>query len=520
VDGWWWNAQFGWSGVGTARVKKKIEYDYRPVPTIERFSECDRFIRGIMGPFGSGKSSGCVMEIITRGMAQRPGADGIRRTRWAVIRNSYPQLNDSTIRTFCDWFPPHIFGKYKAQSHEYLITRFKDCEIEVLFRALDRPDQVENLLSTEYTGAWINEAREIPEAIFEAIQGRVGRFPSSRDEGCTWDGIILDTNPPDTDSWWYRHFEESLDTSRKCTEIVDPETEQKCGEPSVRVFNKFKPEEYASCAKHDKYELFKQPSGLSAKAENLINLKKDYYQNLAAGKKSEFIKVYIKGEYGFIIDGQPVYPEYDDEMHCKEYEVTEGVVIRRGWDFGLTPAVTFSQMHPDGSWRVFDEFIGQNVAADRFSDDLVTYCNQHYPDFWFEDFGDPAGDSRSQVDERTCFQILRAKGINIAPGEQEPGLRIESVKRALNRHNGFWLHPRCVQLRKGFKGGYFYRKLQNKSGTISEKPEKNDYSHPHDALQYDATRLFAYELRTPRKEAERKRYESKKSRPRRSWMAA
>jgi len=305
-------------------TNKKIEYDYGPVPTIERFTDSTKFIRGIMGPFGSGKSSGCVLEIIRRGMEQRPGADGIRRTRWAVIRNSYPQLNDSTIRTVHDWFPPRIFGKYHTQKHEYKITRFKDCEIEILFRALDRPDQVENLLSTEYTGAWLNEAREVPEAIFEAIQGRVGRYPSFREEGCTWDGVIMDTNPPDTDSWWYRHFEESLDTSRVCTEIIEDSTGKKCGEPSVRVFNKFTHEEFAFCRKHDKYELFKQPSGLSPKAENLVNLKKDYYKNLAAGKKSEYIKVYIHGDYGFIIDGQPVYPEYDDAVHCGS------LMLRRG----------------------------------------------------------------------------------------------------------------------------------------------------------------------------------------------
>ena len=75
-----------------------IEYDYRHVPTIERFSESNAFKRALMGPFGSGKSSGCVMEIIKRGMAQTPSPiDGVRRTRWAAVRNSYPQLTSSVI---------------------------------------------------------------------------------------------------------------------------------------------------------------------------------------------------------------------------------------------------------------------------------------------------------------------------------------------------------------------------------------------------------------------------------------
>ena len=64
-------------------------YDYSDVLTIKRFNECDKFFRLLMGPFGSGKSSGCWAEIIDRGMEQQPSYDGVRRTKWAVVRNCY-----------------------------------------------------------------------------------------------------------------------------------------------------------------------------------------------------------------------------------------------------------------------------------------------------------------------------------------------------------------------------------------------------------------------------------------------
>ena len=67
----------------------KILYNYVHVPTIRRFALDEHRIRGIMGPFGSGKSSGCVHEIIRRAHEQKPGPDGIRRTRFAVVRNCY-----------------------------------------------------------------------------------------------------------------------------------------------------------------------------------------------------------------------------------------------------------------------------------------------------------------------------------------------------------------------------------------------------------------------------------------------
>jgi hypothetical protein len=73
-----------------------IEYDYALVPTIGRFSQSRKFIRGLMGPFGSGKSSGCVMDIV-QWAARQPEVGGIRRSRFAVVRNTYRQLSDTSI---------------------------------------------------------------------------------------------------------------------------------------------------------------------------------------------------------------------------------------------------------------------------------------------------------------------------------------------------------------------------------------------------------------------------------------
>lgn len=446
----------------------EVRYSYRDVPTIKQFSESDAFMRGLMGPFGSGKSSGCVVEIMRRAAMQRPGPDGIAHTRWAVIRNTYGQLRDTTIKTFHEWLDPEVFGDWKATDKDFLITALEGLEVEVMFRALDRPDHIRNLLSLELTGAWVNEAREVPWSIIEALQGRVGRYPKMSDGGATWHGIIMDTNPPDDLSGWFKYFEES------------------------------RPHNAA---------IFKQPSGRGPYAENLANLPKGYYENLATGKDEEFCKVYIDGEYGFVVEGKPVYPEYSDTIHCKPCSPIKDKPIRRGWDFGLTPACTFSQILPSGQWIVFDEMTSDSIGVDRFSDDVLLHCSQDYKDFAFEDYGDPAGTSRAQTDERTCFEILRGKGINIEAGEQTPTIRIESVKKPLNSmfggQPGFLLDPRCRMLRRGFMGGYQYRRMQTSREKYAEVPDKNEYSHPHDALQYDATRLFSATVRGREERKER-----------------
>lgn len=421
----------------------------------------------------SGKSAGCSVEIVRRAMEQPPSEDGIRRSKWAVIRNSYRQLEDTSVRTFCDWFPTQHFGDFKQSDMKYTIKALPGVELEILFRALDRPDQVDNLLSLELTGAWVNEAREVPWTIIQALIGRVGRYPKGNLGG--WYGIIMDTNPPDNDSWWYKQFEEK---------------------------------------QADGWEIFKQPSGISPDAENLSHLPANYYKNLISSMEPELAKVYIHGDYGFVIDGKPVYQEYKDSIHCAEVNPVPKEVIYRGWDFGLTPSCVFTQF-VNGKWIVFDEIISESMGADRFSDEVLVYSNVNYPNFKFKDIGDPAGSQRSQTDEKTCFQILYSKGIDIEPGEQTLSARIESVKKALSTlvdgKPCLQMSPKCKQLRKGFQGGYMFKRVRTSEERYKDEPLKNNYSHIHDALQYVGTRLFYQHLITQKDVMPDQKYQKKSS---------
>jgi hypothetical protein len=462
--------------------KNDIRYSYAGVPTLEDFSNSDAFIRGVLGPFGSGKSSAMVVEIVNCGLAQAPGPDGVRRTRWAVIRNTFPELRDTTIRTVFEWLPPAYFGRYLESKHSYTVTAFEKTEIEILFLALDRPEDITKLLSLELTGAWVNEAREVPWSIIEALQGRVGRFPSMRQGGPTWSGIFMDTNPPDTDSKWYAFFEDKnwlKDFERLRREGVLPAN--------------MTPDSYAC--------IFRQPSGLSPQAENLPNLSggRLYYARLAAGKEQEWVKIYIHGQYGFLVEGKLVYPAYVDKAHCKAVDPIPGVTIIRAWDFGLTPACLFMQELPDGRWLVFDEMCADNMSVDKFSDDVIEHCNKAFQgDVDFDDVGDPAGEIRAETDARTSFDILHGKNIMIrAAKSQDPTVRQGAVDKALRMVGPgfepvFILHPRCKITRKGFLGGYHRRKLRvGGAERYSAKAEKNEYSHPHDALQYGVEERFA-----------------------------
>jgi len=449
-----------------------LNYSYERVPTLREFAKCNAMVRGIVGPFGSGKSSACTIELVRRGLAQDVLLDGKRRTRFAVIRQTYKQLEDTTKKTIFDWLPPAVFGRYNVSRNTYTITAFPDTEIELIFRALDKPEDVENLMSLELTGAWVNEAREVPLEIIEALTGRIGRYPSMKDGGCTWSGIWMDTNPPDDESWWYRKFE-----------IEKPKS----------------------------WRLFKQPSGLSPNAENLLKpdeyeklkldpncgitpgLPPDYYTRLAEGKSEDFIRVYIKGEYGILKYGKPVYEKsYSDSIHYADYEIEPipDLPLIIGFDFGLNPSAVIGQVTPKGILHILDELTSDGVGLEQFIKYYFTpHIQQLYPNYELQIVGDPAGVQRSQSDESSCFDILRRNGYKAIPARTNSLVdRIGAVEFFLNSlvegKPRFKLSKRCPMLRKGFISGYHYRKLRVSETRYTETPDKNEYSHIHDALQY------------------------------------
>ena len=64
-----------------------MSLNYKPDGEIlKQFMKDDTFFRAIRGPVGSGKSVSCCIEIMRRALQQKPGADGIKRSRWAVIK--------------------------------------------------------------------------------------------------------------------------------------------------------------------------------------------------------------------------------------------------------------------------------------------------------------------------------------------------------------------------------------------------------------------------------------------------
>lgn len=434
---------------------------YHASPTASKFHLDGSFVKAMMGPIGSGKSVACCMEIMKQASTAPVGEGGVRRSRWLIARNSYRELKDTTIATWSDWFPPSSLGSWSAQDVKHTIEKpMADgtrLYLEVLFRSLDTPEDVKKLLSLELTGAWLNEAREMPRQVLDMLQGRVGRYPSAMVGGQQRGQIIMDTNPPDDDHWWYRMFEEK---------------------------------------KPKGWTLFRQPSGVGPLAENIHNLPEGYYDRLMEGHDQQWVDVYVHGRYGFVQDGKPVFPMFDDRLHVLPEAPTplRGTVYV-GVDFGRTPAAVIGQQRADGQWVVMDEIVTEDTGAEDFAEVLGARLRKDWRRNTVKAWGDPAGDDRTQVDDRTPLKVLRAAGIPIVkcpfPGKRnDVVLRLGAVSRNLTKLTmtskpRLVLSPKASTLRKALTGGYKYKRVQvSGEERYKDVPDKNKYSHVADALQY------------------------------------
>lgn len=429
--------------------------NYTASPTVARFMQSDAPMRLIGGPIGSGKSVGCVMEIARRAAMQAPARDGIRYTRCIVIRNTMSQLRDTVIRTFMDWFPPGVAGSWKETTMTYTL-RFADVHCEVLFRALDGPDDVRRLLSLEATFCYINELREIPLDILVAVRSRVGRYPSKRDTGPTWHGVWADTNPSSKDHYVYQKFVEE---------------------------------------KPEGWELYMQPGGLTPEAENRENLPPRYYEDMMEGADEEWINVHVHGMWGRSKEGRPVYEgSWKTDFHTRTgLQVITASPVVIGLDAGRTPAASFFQMDAKGRVLLLDELTSENMGMENFlAQKVKPLLFSRYTGIPAVVSADPAVWQKSQLNEKSVADVIKAAGLTL-PRPRGPAMgnriepRLRAVETLLNRQidgeAAFLVDKdRCPQAVAGFEHSYRYKRKRD--GAYEEVPEKNSASHLADSIQY------------------------------------
>jgi len=464
---------------------------YRPMGEILcRFGLCTKDVQIIMGPLGSGKTKAVVFKIIKLLAEQRPDANGIRKSRVVAIRNTYSDLNTTTIREFKECVSPamgsFVNSKPPVFTFNFELADGTFVEAEVDFLALDRPEDVRKLRGTQYTFAWLNEIKELPKAVPDMVLGRIDRFPTPGFS--TWVGIIGDSNAWDEDHWLAVLHEEWVQGHM----------------PGYEFFTQ--PGAVIKTTDHDYPGAAKSLNGtywyVNPAAENLVVLRTNYYQRQIAGKKDDWISVNLGNELGLAIDGRAVHPEYQESVHRAEKNLKAliGIPVFVGIDFGLQPAALFCQRQPTGVWHALDEIVFETGDAVKLADAIKLKCasmreeSRISPDdtnslkFIFK--GDPSGDSGSEADSQTAFKIMRMNGVPAIPAStNDPALRRDALTRPLTRMvnggPGLRVSPRCKVFRKGMAGAFCYKRIQvSGDERFKDKPDKNRFSHVVEAGEY------------------------------------
>ena len=439
----------------------EVDLLYNSTPTTSKFMKSDAFFRLIAGPVGSGKTVACCVEIPRRCIEMTPGSDGIRRSRWVVVRNTSSQLNDTTIKTFLEWVKPGVLGHWKVSDKTFHL-KFGDVEAEVLFRALDSPDDVKRVLSLEVTGVYLNESIMIHKDIVEALQGRIGRYPRKQDVPHYWHGMIADTNMPEEDSYWHKVME-GLPVSNG-----DPESIMPC-------------------------DVFIQPSGLSAEAENTENLVDGYYERLSKGRTKGWVDVFVHGQYGVSKEGIAVYEDsFQQEFHVSKtpIPIDPDKPILIGQDYGRDHAAVIKQVMDDGRVHTLREVVTFKIGIDTFIKyHLKPQLQRDFPENEILVIGDPSGVKRNDTDDGTCFRSMKKAGFVAKPARtNDPTVRIDATEKLLIEFPMgkpmYLIDPSCKWLIQGFKSKYYYKRERGTDGEIKDKPAKNAWSHTMEANQY------------------------------------
>ena len=448
--------------------------NFTPSKTVREFMLSEAKIRAIKGPVGSGKTSGAIVELLRQSILIPPMADGIRRSKQLVVRNTKTQLKDTTLSSVVGLLPVEL---YKWRESEMIMRfKFNDVESDWLFRSLDTPEDVQRVLSLEISNAWVEEAREVPVSLLSDIEGRCGRYPSQRPteefpDGFRYRfGIIYTTNPPELDSDHYK--------------LLEGLPQEEGNDNSIIIA-----------------DVFHQPSGLSPEAENLQNLRPGYYEELAKGKKQDFIDVYVHGRYAKSMSGKPVYEtSFQHDRRVKKNLYIDSVLpIIVGIDSARNPAAVFMQLGFDGRLRKLREASMLSTGfktfmAQRLNPTIKNYFSNNPLVFVL----DPAAKRRNDTDENSIYRLLKKTFVTDMPGAgnavicaetNDPTARINALDEPFRNmwpdgEPGIEYDEQCKMTIAGLRSKYRYKRQKTADGRYQDTPEKNDWAHPVEADQY------------------------------------
>ena len=426
-------------------------FEYTPPGSLAAFFASDARIRLVRGPIGSTKSTAMVMELFRRTCSQEVDAEGVRRTRFAVVRNTLPQIKETCLVTIRKALGPLVNFRV---SESKVVFKFNDVYSEWLLLPLDSPENVQRLLSLELTGAWVSEFREIDPEILHNVYSRCGRYPAEMGGNVepTWMGLIGETNSFSEDSPWFDELEMNLNPN---------------------------------------WFYLVQPGALSPDADWLQYLPKTYYADLMENNGPAWSEQYIDNRITPSLSSQAVFAQsFDQDYHVTELDkplqFIHTIPLVLGMDTGRHPAFVAGQIDPQGRLNILHSASSENMGIEKFiSEHIKPVLAERFERAYVYAIVDPAGRQRSQIGEESVLEAITRCGIPAyAASTNQISPRLRAVEGYLDRRNGMLIDAaHNQQLITALRYGYRYPRQKDKA--LKEIPDKSHpYSDLADALQY------------------------------------
>lgn len=376
---------------------------------------------------------------------------------WAVLygglylvgRQYYPELRDTTLKTFLDICPPELILEYRVADGIIKVRSMDGKPAEIYFRHLEEPDK---LRSMNLSGFYIDEAAQVSEYAFLLLQGRLRNLKGPR-KG------ILTTNVRGHD-YIYRHFVKK----------------EYCKTDETKAM----------------FHMIKAPS-----TEN-IHLPPGYVQQ----KLDLWSEVQIQREIYASFDsfeGQ-VYSEFQRDLHVvRPYKIDKSWERIIGIDHGYrNPAVwLWAAVDYDGNVHVFREYYVRERLIEDIAKDVNRWVVKELEDKHLSGaYIDPSTQARraqGKGEIKSDFQLYDEalpKDFPLFPACNEVSPGIEQVKRYFKvdpktKKPRIFIFNTCTNLIDELST-YRWKdtsmlELENKD--YKEEPQKKD-DHACDALRY------------------------------------
>ena len=433
----------------------KVWESYEPNPRQKIFHAIRPFnpklIKGYVGGLGGGKSVACEQEQSY--ICQRT-PDGMS----VALRSTLGRAEASLIEDFrkillghAKWIASKSWFQFD-NGHKLIVTP---------------ADQWDRWGSVELVSFYMQEAQECDWRVFDGLSQRL-RSKHAIVDGVPFYRGYFDARGVKKTHWIYKNF---------VTQAWDVDT------PESR-----------------RNVMGKNPDWVYVKAttyDNVENLPPGYVEGLLREHANNipWTKMMISGEFGFDIEGRPVYECYDPDFHNATILDDPALPILRGVDFGYNhPAVVWAQYTRDGRLLVLREFCPESMARHELVREVEALQQSWWPNRHvssYRDFGDIAGEQANStgINDIEFWENYFSTSIESRKARISEGLNvIRKLMTSTKKIGGaivplFQVDPECERLCEALGGAYYYE-MDKKDD--KEVPVGKGYRDVADALRYIA----------------------------------